>query len=50
LQGVAQEQKVLVQETFEIIGLIANQAAGLFYNRLLDIAPELKPLFKGDIA
>ena len=29
---------------------ISEQAAALFYGRLFEIAPEVKPLFKGDIA
>jgi hemoglobin-like flavoprotein len=50
LPGVTQEQKILVQESFALVEPIADQAAELFYNRLFEIAPELKPLFKGDMA
>jgi hemoglobin-like flavoprotein len=50
LPGVTQHQKVLVQETFAMVEPIADQAAELFYNRLFETAPELKSLFKGDIA
>ena len=35
----------LVQSSFEKVVPIAEQAAGLFYNRLFEIAPEVKPLF-----
>ena len=50
LPGVTQAQKVLVQETFALVEPIAEQAAELFYTRLFEIAPELKELFKGDLA
>jgi len=50
LPGVAETQKQLVQESFALVEPIAEQAAKLFYNRLFEIAPELKALYKGDIA
>lgn len=40
---------VLIQESFSQVAPIADQAAGLFYNRLFEIAPEVRPLFKSDI-
>ena len=40
----------LVKESFAKVAPIAPQAAALFYGRLFEIAPEVKPLFKGDIA
>jgi hemoglobin-like flavoprotein len=40
----------LVQTTWEAVVPIADQAAGLFYNRLFTIDPELRSLFKTDIA
>jgi len=43
------EQKMLVQETFAQIKPISDQAAGLFYQRLFELDPEVKPLFKGDM-
>lgn len=39
-----------VQSSFAKVAPIADAAAGLFYGRLFEIAPEVKPLFKGDIA
>jgi hemoglobin-like flavoprotein len=39
----------LVQATWEQVVPISDQAAGLFYNRLFELDPELKPLFKRDI-
>jgi nitric oxide dioxygenase len=43
------EQVELVQETFEKVKPIAPAAAGMFYGRLFEIAPEVKSLFKGDM-
>ena len=40
----------LVQSTFEQVRPISQAAAGMFYGRLFEIAPEVKPLFKGDMA
>ena len=39
----------LVQGSFAKVVPIADTAAGLFYGRLFEIAPEVKPLFKGDM-
>ena len=39
----------LVQDSFAKIGPIADTAAALFYNRLFEIAPEVKTLFRGDM-
>jgi nitric oxide dioxygenase len=43
------EQITLVKESFAKVAPIAPQAAALFYGRLFEIAPEVKPLFKGDM-
>ena len=43
------EQVELVQTTFEKVKPIAPLAADMFYDRLFAIAPEVKPLFKGDM-
>ena len=40
----------LVQESFALVDPIADDAAGLFYNRLFEIDPSTKTLFKGDMA
>lgn len=40
----------LVKSTFAKVAPIAPQAAELFYGRLFEIAPDVKPLFKGDMA
>jgi nitric oxide dioxygenase len=39
----------LVQSSFAKVVPIAETAAGLFYGRLFEIAPEVKPLFSGDM-
>lgn len=39
-----------VQSSFAKVAPIADAAAGLFYGRLFEIAPEVKPLFRGDMA
>jgi hemoglobin-like flavoprotein len=49
LPGISVEQKNLVQETFAMVLPIADQAAGLFYDRLFEIAPALRDLFSDDI-
>ena len=43
------QQVQLVKRTFAKIAPIAEQAADLFYGRLFEIAPQVRPLFKGDI-
>lgn len=43
------DQKLLVQKTFEMVAPIAEVAAGLFYGRLFEVDPSLKPLFRGDL-
>lgn len=42
-------QKGLVQETFRLVVPIAPTAAALFYQRLFDLDPKVRPMFKGDI-
>lgn len=40
----------LVQDSFAKVVPIKAQAAEIFYARLFDIAPEVKPYFKGDMS
>lgn len=42
-------QVQLVQSTWEKVVPISEQAAALFYGRLFELDPSLKPLFKSDI-
>ena len=46
---MTEEQVRAVQASFAKVAPIADAAAGLFYGRLFEIAPEVKPLFKGDM-
>jgi hemoglobin-like flavoprotein len=46
---ITTQQKVLVQSSFSKVLPIAEQAAALFYGRLFEIDPSLRPLFKGDM-
>ena len=39
----------LVQSSFGKVKPIAQAAAAMFYGRLFEIAPEVKPLFRGDM-
>jgi len=42
-------QKRLVQDSFGLVVPIAPTAAALFYQRLFEIDPTVRPMFKGDI-
>ena len=42
-------QRTLVQESFKQVVPIADTAAALFYNRLFEISPALRPLFRADL-
>lgn len=46
---VTQKQITLVQTSFAKVEPIAEQAADIFYNKLFEYDPKLKPLFKSDI-
>ncbi len=43
-------QVALVQASFAKVAPIADAAASLFYGRLFEIAPEVRPMFKSDIS
>ena len=43
------DQVALIRCSFAKITPIAEEVAALFYGRLFDIAPEVKPLFRGDM-
>jgi hemoglobin-like flavoprotein len=43
------DQVALVQDSFRKVVPIADVAADLFYGRLFEIAPEVKPMFRGDM-
>jgi hemoglobin-like flavoprotein len=44
------DQVKLVQQSFAAVAPIADPAASMFYERLFEIAPVVKPLFRGDMA
>jgi len=43
------DQVNLVEVSFVKVKLISEQASALFYDRLFETKPELRPLFKGDM-
>ena len=43
------EQKQLVKDSWAKVLPIKETAAELFYGRLFEVCPEVKPLFKGDM-
>ena len=44
------EQVALVQQSFAQVVPIADKAAEMFYDRLFELAPAVRPLFRGDMA
>jgi len=49
LKNPENKQKDLIQTTFALVVPIADKAAEIFYNKLFELDPNLKPLFKGDM-
>jgi hemoglobin-like flavoprotein len=47
---VTPDQIRLVQQSFQSVAPIADTAAELFYSRLFELDPSLRPLFRGDMA
>lgn len=43
------DQITLVRDTFKPVAAIREDAAALFYGRLFEIAPDVRPLFKSDL-
>jgi hemoglobin-like flavoprotein len=46
---VTPDQVKAIQQSFAKVAPISEQAAALFYGRLFEIAPAVKPLFHGDM-
>ena len=46
---ISARQIELVQSTFEQVEPIADTAAGLFYNRLFELDPAIRPMFTHDL-
>jgi hemoglobin-like flavoprotein len=49
LPRMTPEQKTLVQDSFSLVAPIADQAGTLFYDRLFQLDPNLRPMFRGDL-
>ena len=47
---ITPEQITLVKDSWSKVVPIADQAAQLFYGRLFELDPSLRPMFKGDMA
>jgi nitric oxide dioxygenase len=47
---VTPEQVQLVRDSFAGIAEVSQPVAALFYGRLFELAPEVRPMFKQDIA
>ncbi|MGC2199804.1 MAG: globin family protein [Stellaceae bacterium] len=47
--AITPQRVQLLKQSFAKVAPIADQAAGLFYGRLFEIAPQVRPLFKGDL-
>jgi len=47
--GLTERKKRLVQSSFTKVAPIADKAAEIFYAKLFQMNPEVKPLFKGDM-
>ncbi|WP_315776397.1 MULTISPECIES: globin family protein [unclassified Bradyrhizobium] len=39
----------LVQDSFAKVAPISDQAAGIFYDRLFEVAPQVRPMFPDDL-
>ena len=44
------DQIALVEQSFDQVKPIAPRAAAMFYERLFELDPSLRPLFRGDLA
>ena len=44
------KQIELIQQSFAKVSPISDKAAAMFYDRLFEIAPDTKSLFRGDMA
>ena len=44
------DQITAIQESFQKVAPISDTAAEVFYSRLFEIAPQVKPYFKGDMS
>jgi hemoglobin-like flavoprotein len=49
MTSLTAEKITLVQQSFALVADIPDTVASLFYNRLFELDPSLRPLFKGDL-
>ncbi|MGL4603015.1 MAG: globin family protein [Iodobacter sp.] len=47
--ALTEKDITLVQQTLPLILPVADRAAEMFYQHLFEVAPEVQPLFKGDL-
>ena len=47
---MTQEQVAVVQQSFAKVAPIADRAAAMFYERLFEVAPQVKAMFPADMA
>ena len=48
-EPITERQKFLVQSSFEKVAPISEIAARIFYDRLFELEPSVRPLFKRDL-
>ncbi|PJI92720.1 nitric oxide dioxygenase [Yoonia maricola] len=46
---MTEDQIILIQDSFKQVAPISDAAATIFYDRLFEIAPEVRPYFRGDM-
>src|SRR5512141_2247572 len=44
------QEIALVRDSFAKVAPIKDQAAALFYGRLFEVAPQVRPMFKADVS
>lgn len=47
---MTEDEIACVRESFALVRPVADQAAAAFYERLFRVAPQVRPMFKGDMA
>jgi len=49
MSQLSPRQITLIQQSFDQVSPIRDKAAAIFYARLFEIAPQVRPYFKGDM-
>lgn len=47
---MTKEQQALIRDSFAKVAVNAEEVAAMFYGRLFELDPALRPLFKGELA